>query len=82
MILLKINNGKKSQYLAVTNLSALFKRISSNHNGDLYYLNCFSSYSSKNKLKEHEEVCNNHDSYRIEMPSWAEKTLKYNRGEK
>ena len=38
--------------------------------------------TSKNKLKEHEEICNNHDSYRIEMPKWVEKILKYNPGEK
>ena len=54
----------------------------SNHEGDLYCLNCFNSYTSKNKLKEHEEICNNHDSCRIDMPSLAEKTLKYNLGEK
>ena len=77
-----INNGKKSHYLAVTNLSALFKRISSNHNGDFYCLNWFSSYTTKNKLKEHEQVSKNHGSCRIEMPRWSEKTLKYNPGEK
>ena len=77
-----ISNGKKQHYLAVTNLSALLQKISSNHKEQSYCLNCFNSYTSKNKLKEHEEICNNHDSYRIEMPSWAEKTLKYNRGEK
>ena len=73
-----INNGKNFHYLAVTNLSALFKRISSNHDGDFYCLNCFNPYTTKNKLKEHEEISNNHDSCRINMPSWAEKTLKYN----
>ena len=34
VILLMITNGKKQHYLAVTDLSALFKRISSNHDGD------------------------------------------------
>ena len=82
VILLMITNGKKHHYLAVTNLSALFKRISSNHDGDFYCLNCFSSYTTKNKLKEHEEICNNNNSCRIDMPSWAEKALKYNPGEK
>ena len=77
-----ITNSKKSHYLAVTNLSALPNGISSNHKEDFYCLNCFNSYTSKNKLKEHEEICNNHDSCRIDMPSLAEKTLKYNRGEK
>ena len=77
-----ITDGKKRLYLAVTNLSALLKGNSSNHKGDFYCLNCFSSYTTKNKLKEHEEICNNHDSCHIEMPKWVEKILKYNPGEK
>ena len=82
VILLMITNGKKQHYLAVTDISALLKGISSNHKEDFYCLNCFNSYTSKNKLKEHEEICNNHDSCRIEMPKWVEKILKYNPGEK
>ena len=82
VILLMITNGKKQYYLAVTDISALFQKISSNHDGDFYCLNCFSSYTTKNKLKEHEEICNNYDSYHIEMPRWVEKILKYNPGEK
>ena len=66
----------------VTNLSELLERNSSNHHGDFYCLNCFNSYTSKNKLKEHEEICNNHDSYRIEMAKWSEKKLKYNQAKK
>ena len=77
-----IIDGNKWHYLAVTNLSALLQRMSSNHDGDFYCLNCFNSYTTKNKLKEHEEICNNHDSYHIEMPNQAEKILKYNHGEK
>ena len=38
IILLMINNGKKSHYFAVTNLSVLLKRISSNHKEDLFKL--------------------------------------------
>ena len=82
VILLMINNSKKLHYLAVTNLSALLNGISSNHKEDFYCLSCFKSYTTKNKLKEHQEICNNNDSYCIKMPSWAEKTLKYNPGEK
>ena len=63
-------------------LSALFKQNSSNHKGDFYCLNCFSSYATKNEFKEHEEICNNHNSCHIEMPKWVEKILKYNPGEK
>ena len=76
-----ISNGKNQHYLAVTNLSALTEGISSNHKEGFYCLNCFNSYTSKNKLKKHEEICNNYDSYRIEMPKQVEKILKYNPGE-
>ena len=77
-----ITDGKKYHYLAVTNLSALFQGNLSNHVGDFCCLNWFSSYTTKNKLKEHEEIFNNHDSCNIEMPKWVEKILKYNPGEK
>ena len=77
-----IGDGKKYHYLAVTNLSGLLQGNSSNHEGDFYCLNCFNSYTTKNKLKEHEEICNNHDSCRIEMPEWINKILKHNPGEK
>ena len=77
-----INDGEKYHYLAVTNLSALLQKISSNHKEDFYCLNCFNSYTAKNKLKEHEEICNNHDSCRIEMPDWVNKISKHNPGEK
>ena len=77
-----ITNGKKSHYLAITNLSALLQGNSSNHKEDFYCLNCFNSYITKNKLKEHEEICNNHNSCRIETPKWVEKILKNNPGEK
>ena len=77
-----ITDGKKWHYLALSDLSSLLRGNSSNHYGDFYCLNCFSSYTKKNKLKEHEEICNNHDSCHIEMPKWVEKILKYNPGEK
>ena len=69
VILLMIGDGEKYHYLAVTNLSGLLQGNSSNHEGDFYCLNCFNSYTTKNKLKEHEEICNNHDSCRVEMPN-------------
>ena len=80
VILLMIGDGVKYHYLAVTNLSGLFQGNSSNHRGDFYCLNCFNSYTTENKLKEHEEICDNHDSCRIKMPN--EPILKYNPGEK
>ena len=77
-----ITDGTKWHYLAITNLSALFEGMSSNHHGDFYCLRCFNSYTSKNKLKEHEEICNKHNSCHIQMPKCFEKILKYNPGEK
>ena len=68
-----ITDGEKWHYLAVINLSPLLQGNSSNHEGDFYCLNCFNSYTSKRKLKEHEEICNNHNSCRVEMPKWVEK---------
>ena len=63
VILLMITNGKKYHYLTVTNLSELLAKKSSNHDGDFYCLNCFNSYTSKNILKEHEEICNNYNNH-------------------
>ena len=77
-----ITGGTKWHYLAITNMSALLEGKSLNHHGDFYCLNCFNSYTSKNKVKEHEEICNNHNGCRTQMPKWFEKILKYNPGEK
>ena len=53
--LLMITDGINNQhYLAVKNLSRLFRGITSNNNGDYYCLNCFHSYRTNNMLKKHE----------------------------
>ena len=77
-----ISDGINYQYLAATNSSGLLQGNSSNHRGNFYCLNCFNSYTTKNKLKEHEEICNNHNSCNIEMPDWVNETIKHNPGEK
>ena len=93
-----ITDGEKWHYLAlksepmlhneklcnrpVESLSRLLRGKSSNHHGDYYYLNCFNSYSTENRLKEHEEICNKNDSCRITIPRCDDKILKYNHGEK
>ena len=64
------------------NLSALLAKKSSNHKGDLYCLECFNSYTTENRFKEHEEICNKHDSCRIVMLKWTERIIKYGHGEK
>ena len=76
VILLMIMDGEKWHYFAVKRLSALFRGITGNNHGDFYCLNCFQSYNTENKLKEHKKVCENHDYCYVEMPEEYNKTLK------
>ena len=55
------DQNNKWHCLAVKCLPALFRKTTSNHHGDFYCLNCFHLYTTLNKLKKHERVCNNHD---------------------
>ena len=77
-----ITDGYEWHYLAIINMSALLVGKLSNRHGDFCCLNCINSYTTKNKLKEHEEISNNHNSCRIEMRKWFEKILKQAHGEK
>ena len=79
VILLMIADGKKYHYLVVTNLYALLQGSLLGDRGDFYYLKYFNSYTTKNKIKEHED---NHNSCCIEMPEWDNKTIKHNPGQK
>ena len=82
VIFLMTTDDKKWYYLAVKSLSALLKSITSNHNGDVYCLNCFHLYSTKYKLKKYERVRYDHDYCYVEMPNEDNKILKYNHGDK
>ena len=75
VILLMITDGEKWHYLAVTKLFPLFRKIA-NHKEDFYFLNCFHSYRTENKLKKHKNVCENHDYCYVEMPKEDNKILK------
>ena len=55
----------------------LLRGITSNHNGDLYCLNCFHSYTTENKVRKHERICNDHDFCHPKMPTEDNKILKY-----
>ena len=55
IILFMISNGENWHYLAVKSLSRLLRGISSNHNSDYYFLNCFYSYRTENKLNVHKK---------------------------
>ena len=82
VILLMISNGENWHYLVVKNLPGLLKRITSNHNEDFRCLNCFHSYRTKNKLKAHKKICENHDFCHVKMPTKDNNIIKYNQGEK
>ena len=82
VILLIITDGEKLHYLAVKSFSALFRGITSKHEGDFYCLHCFQSYTTENKLTKHRKVCENHDYCYVEMPEEDNKILKQNQGEK
>ena len=75
-------DGNKWHYLTVKSLSALLREITPNHKEDFYCLNCFHSYSTKEKVKKDEEICNDHDYCYGEIPDEDNKKLKYNHEEK
>ena len=76
-----ITDGENGHYLVVKNLSGLLRGITSNHKEDFYCLNCFCSYSTKNKLEDHKKICENHNYCHVEMPT-KDNIIKYNQGEK
>ena len=82
IMILMITDSKKWYYLAVKNLSALLRGITSKHDGDFYYLNCLHSYSTKDRLKNYEHVSKGHDYCYVEMFNKDNNILKYNHGEK
>ena len=59
-------------------LSALFYRKTSKHHGGFYGLNCLHSFRTENKLKSHEKVCKNKDSFGIIMPTEKDNILQFN----
>ena len=83
VILLMITDDcERWHYLAVKSFSALLRGISSSNNGDFYFLTCFHSYRTLNKLKKLERVCNNHDYCHVDMPEEGKNILKCSPGDK
>ena len=62
--------------------SRLPKKNRSNHKEDLYCLNCFNSYNTENRLKEHVEICNKNDICCIILPKRVERISNYSHTEK
>ena len=77
IILIMITDGKIWHYLAVKSLSALLRRMTSKHDGDFYCLNFFHAYTTKDKLKKHRSVCENHDYCYVKMPKEDNINLQY-----
>ena len=50
------NNNNNWHYLTVKSIPRLLRGITSYHLRDFYCLNCFHSYTTKNKLKKHEKI--------------------------
>ena len=62
-------------------ISALFCKITLNHDTDFYCLNYLNWFSTENKLKQHKNVCKIPDYCFIKMPK-GESTSKYVHEEK
>ena len=75
-----ITDGVKMALSCCKKLSALLRKITSNHVGDFYCLNCLHSYRTKMRLEKHKNVCKDHDYCDVEMPKENNKILKH--GEK
>ena len=76
-----ITDGTKWHYLAVKTLSGLLRGITGNSHGDFYCLNCLYSYTTKNRLKKLQKICENHEYCKLELPTKGN-VLKYISGEK
>ena len=62
-------------YLAVKSIPALLRGVTSTHNGDIYCLNCFHSYRTRNKLIEHEKMCQVNDFCNLKLPNEENKYI-------
>ena len=60
----------------------MLRGITSKQDGDFYCLNCFYSFTTEYALKEHENVCKDHDYCYVKIPDKDNNRLKYNSGEK
>ena len=63
-------------------LSALYRGVTSNHDGDFRCLGCLHSHRTDNALKKHERLCSKHDYCDTRIPSGGKNILRCNFGEK
>ena len=76
------NREGRSDYLAVKEISALLRGITSENNGDFYCLNFFHSFRIKNKLQSHKRICRNKYFCNIKMPSEDNEILEFSQYQK
>ena len=62
-------------------LTGLLRKIT-HHDGAYYHMNRLYSFETKDDLKPHENVCENHDHCHMVMPKEGKNILKYNQDKK
>ena len=67
-------------YVAIKNISGLLGGIASTHNGDFCCSNCFHSYRTQNKLKEHEQLCEKHNFCNLKLTDEEHKYISSTSG--
>ena len=77
-----VNNAIKCYHFVVETLFALIKGTTSTHKEDFYCLNCFNSNTTKDKLKNHYNVCRNQVCCYLKMLNEDNKILKHINGKK
>ena len=68
------DNENNWHYVAIKNMSRLIGGVTSDNHGDFFCRNCMHSYRTKNALKKHERLCNNHNHCETIMPKPGKKS--------
>ena len=76
-LLIITDNENNWHYVAIKNMSRLIGGVTSDNHGDFFCRNCMHSYRTKNALKKHERLCNNHNHCETIMPKPGKNILKF-----
>ena len=82
VIILMIPNREGCHYILVKALSALLRGIISKYDDEFNCLNCFHSFTKKNKLESSKKVCENKYFCNAVIPSKDTKVLEFNQDQK
>ena len=67
--LMLIEEGEKSHYCLIQNLSRLISSQVNNHNGQCFICdNCLNPFNTDDSLNKHKEYCNTNECIKINMP--------------